>query len=35
MVGSPCAVMHSTTETSDGRAGSLTSQMEKPAKLPW
>ena len=35
MEGSPCAVMHETAETIFGAAGSFTSQMVKPAKLPW
>ena len=34
-VGSPCDVMHSTTDAMTGLAGSLTSQIVKPAKLPW
>lgn len=33
--GSPCEVMHGTTETIVGALGLLTSQIEKPAKLPW
>jgi hypothetical protein len=33
--GSPCDVMHSTAESISGLAGLLTSQIEKPAKLPW
>ena len=35
IVGSPCDVMHSTADTTTGFAGSLTSQIVKPAKLPW
>ncbi len=35
MDGSPCDVMQDTTETTFGLAGSLTSQIAKPAKLPW
>src|ERR1041385_7740646 len=33
--GSPCDVMHSTTDATTGFAGLLTSQTVKPAKLPW
>ena len=33
--GSPCDVMHDTTETICGFAGSLTFQTVNPAKLPW
>ncbi len=35
IVGSPCEVMQGTTDTMLGTAGLLTSQMVKPAKLPW
>jgi hypothetical protein len=35
IVGSPCDVMHSTTDMTTGFAGLLTSQIVKPAKLPW
>ena len=35
IVGSPCDVMHSTTDAMTGFAGLLTSQIVKPAKLPW
>jgi hypothetical protein len=35
MDGSPCDVMHSTTDAITGFAGSVTSQIVKPAKLAW
>ena len=35
IVGSPCDVMHSTTDAMTGFAGLLTSHIVKPAKLPW
>src|SRR6476620_8209958 len=35
IVGSPCEVMHETTETICGFAGSLTFQTVNPAKFPW
>jgi hypothetical protein len=35
MVGSPCDVTQGTTATLAGFAGLLTSQIEKPEKLPW
>ncbi len=35
MVGSPCEVMHFVTDAMTGLAGSVMSQMVKPAKLAW
>src|SRR5436190_24146001 len=35
IVGSPCDVMQSMTDTTTGFAGLLTSHTVKPAKLPW